>query len=120
MERTIDLIDGSQVKINTFLSIKEMRKFKERNGGQNKEMLTAMTKNFDPTEFLDKDEVLTSSVYSSYLNANKEDVMSYEEFEERVQFDLLLFIQIFVEVVGGKGLSNQFVSEIDKATKKKA
>lgn len=64
------------------------------------------------------DRDLMNSPYLAYLNANKEDSMSYEEFSELLPLNIRLFAEIYMEILSESGSEESYIlsDSFQKAT----
>lgn len=81
-EHTLILSDGQAVILNTTLTIGRMKKLKGANlFSKNCQQIFLIHKKKE-LDYFDQQEISSQSVYIAYYNANEEDPMPLEEFQE--------------------------------------
>lgn len=117
-EHTLLLSDGQAVLLNTSLTIGRMKKLKETKLFS-KELLASISNTpKKDLDYFEQQEVSSQAVYIAYYNANEEDPMSLEEFQELLEVDSVFYQQIYMELFGGITIGKKFAEAFERKTDK--
>ena len=117
-EHTLILSDGQAVILNTTLTIGRMKKLKGANLFSKELLANISNSQKKELDYFDQQEISSQSVYIAYYNANEEDPMPLEEFQELLEVDSVFFQQIHLELFGGKTIGNKFAEAFERKTDK--
>lgn len=117
-EHTLILSDGQAVTLNTTLTIGRMKKLKNTELFS-KELLASISNTpKKDLDYFDQQEISSQAVYIAYYNANEEDPMSLEEFQELLEVDSVFYQQIYMELFGGRTIGKKFSEAFERKTDK--
>jgi len=116
MTDKITLNDGTEVSIKPRITLKTLRDFQAKDELP-KSLLQAFVGAEDKPEIMEP--YLMNAAWLAYINANKDDHMTKDEFESKIDLDLELLGAILAQMVGGTAKADaKLAQSFKRATKK--
>lgn len=111
----IELRDGTQVDIRTDVTLTQIKKLIDMGVLSKSIVKNVLLADINPTNINDDD--VMAMPYAAYYCANEAQPMSQEDFENKLEFDLVFCLDLYSRMIGSKE-SSKMAQAFEAKTKK--